>query len=254
MGKFHTSAVIRSAMRLSLKGDDDLQSGSVGRNSTSQGRTKPGEECLHTTAGVDRADRTADGRTARSTLHARLDGVDGEDGDPHGDTSSTTSRQDGGHRELPGDVAVLILGGEGALDVLVGGEVGGRSGTIPSERHGATPEDTADSTLLVQLADDIHSTGVLGLLAGWGWVLTLDLEQHLDTLERRRDQGHGDGGEETGSRDLANCVLRGVVLNPHSGEAAHERLTQVITLVKRLRPDRDIVRHIMNTYPETNSD
>lgn len=212
--------------------EGDIQGSGVGGNSSGQSRAKPREEGLETTAGVDAADSSANCGLAGGALQARLDGVDGENGNPHGNTSRTTGGQDSGHGELAGGVAVRILGCQGALDIFVSSEVGGRAGTITGQGHCASTEDTADATLLVQLPNHVQSTGVLGLLSRRRRVLALDLQEHLDSLKRSCDQGHGDGGEETGGGDLANGVLGGVVLHAHFGELANERLAHVITLGK----------------------
>lgn len=194
---------------------ESLQSSRVGRHSTSQRRAETREESLETTAGVHGADSTANSGLARCALQAGLDSVDGENGNPHGNTGGTTRSNNRRQGQLASHVAIGILGGQRPLDVLVGGKVGGRSGTITSQRHGAAAEDTTDTALLVQLAHDIHTTGVLGLLAGRGRVLALDLEQDLDALEGGGDQGHGNGGEETSGGDLGYGVLRGAVDNWH---------------------------------------
>lgn len=234
VGNLHTGAVPSVSSRSPQRSDRDMegnsQSSRVGGHGTAQRGPEAGEEGLETTVAVDGADGAPDGGTTGVTLQARLDGVDGEDGDPHGHTGGTTGRQDGGHGQIARDVAVGILGGQAALDVLVGGEVGGGTGAITGQGHGAAAEDAADATLLVQLTDDVHAARVLGLLARRGRVLALDLQQHLDPLEGGGDEGHGNGGEETRGGDLTDAVLGSVVLHAHVGHAADDRLAQIIAL------------------------
>lgn len=206
------------------------QGSSVGGHSTSQSRSKSREEGLVSTAGVYGSDGTADSRLTGGTLQAGLDGVDRENRNPHCDTGSTTSSNDSREGKFTGDVSIGVLGSESTLDILVRGEVGGRTRSVTGQGHGATPEHTAHTTLLVQLAHHIHATGVLGLLARGEGLLALDLQEDLDTLKGRGDKGHGDGGEETGGGDLSNRVLRGVVHHGNSRQIVHQGLSQVITL------------------------
>lgn len=72
------------------------ESGGIGRHCTSKSWTESREEGLETAASVNRADNATYGRLARCTLQARLDSVNGEDRNPHGDTGSTTSTHNGG--------------------------------------------------------------------------------------------------------------------------------------------------------------
>lgn len=208
----------------------NIQSSRIRRHRSCESRAESREERLEPAVGVDGADGPADGRPSGGALHPRLDCVDGEDRNPHGNAGRTTGRQDSRQRELAGRIAVGILRGQAALDVLVRGEVGCRTRTVSRERHGTATEHAADSALLVQLPDDVNASGILGLLARWRRVLALDLQEDLDPLEGSGDQSHGDGGEETGGGDLADGVLGGVILDGDGGEAADYRLAQVVTL------------------------
>lgn len=184
---------------------DTQEGGGVGRDGTGQGRTEAGEEGLEAAAAVELADDTTKSDVALGGLEARLDGVDGEDGNPHGNTGSTTGGDDGADAEVAGGLAGDgVLGAEGALDVLVGGKVGGGAGAVAGEGGDAAAEDGADAALLVELADDVEAAVVFGLLAGAEGLLALDLEDDLDALKGGGDGGHGDGGEETGGGDLAD--------------------------------------------------
>jgi len=206
-----------------------IQSCGVGRHSSSQSRSESWEESLQSTVTVHRPDGTSNGRSAFSTLHPRLDGINREHRNPHGDTGGTTSSQHSRHGQFARDVPPLILRSQAAFDVFVGGKVRGGSGTVTRQGHGTTTENTAQTTLLVQLFNDVQSAGVFRLLAGWRRVLALDLEENLDTLEGGGDQGHGDRGEETGGGDLVDGELGSVVFDAHLRKAADDCFTQVVT-------------------------
>lgn len=208
---------------------DTEESGGVCRNSSGQGRAKAGEEGLDSATGKDTLDGAADGGPTFGRLQSRLDGVDGEDGDPHGNTRSTTSSHDCGQAQFSGGIAVGVLGAETALDILVDGKVGGGTRTITSQSHGTASKHRPNTTFLVELSDDIDTAIVLGLLAGGQLFLALDLEKNLDSLKGGCDEGHGDGGEEAGGTDLADGVLGGIVLDGDGGKVVDQSLAHVIT-------------------------
>lgn len=165
---------------------------------TRQSGTDTGEESLEAARGVDALDSAADRGAALCGLQTRLDSVDGEDGDPHGNTSGTTRSHDSRQRKRTREASLRILGRQLPLHNLVCSEVGSGTGAVAGKRHGGATEDGADTALLVQLTDDIKTARVLGLLAGSELLLALDLEEHLHALKGGGDEGHGDGGEETG--------------------------------------------------------
>lgn len=184
---------------------DTQERGRVGRHGTSQRRAEAREEGLVAAAGVQLPDDAAQRHVALGRLQARLDRVDGEDGDPHGDTGRTTGGDDGAEAQLArGPAGDGVLGAEAALDVLVGGKVAGGAGAVAGERGDAAAEDAAHAALLVELADDVDAAVVLGLLARRERFLALDLKDDLDALKGRRDGGHGNGGEKTGGGHLGD--------------------------------------------------
>lgn len=197
----------------------------IRRHGPSKRGPKAGEERLDAPARVQFPHDAADADVALGGLQAALDGVDGEDGDPHGDAGGAAGARDG--RE--GQVA-LRLAGDGvprrqpALDVLVGGEVGGAAGAVARERGGGAAEHGPQAALGVQLAHDVGTALVLGLLAGLQ-ALALHLQDHLDALEGGRDGGHGDGAEEAGGGDLRD---REALAGGWGGDGGHELLAEVV--------------------------
>lgn len=205
---------------------DTQESRRVGGHGTGEGGTEAGEEGSVTALAVEATDDAADGDVALGGLEAGLDGVDGEDGDPHGDTGGGAGAGDGHEAELAAGLAGLgVDGGHAALDVLVGGEVGGGAGPVAGEGGDAAAEDAAHAALLVQLADDVDAAVVLGLLAGRERLLALHLEDDLDALKGRGDGRHGDGGEEARGGDLANRQAVGA----DGGGGADDLLADVVT-------------------------
>ncbi|KAI6759756.1 hypothetical protein HG530_010436 [Fusarium avenaceum] len=157
------------------------ESSGIGGHGTSKSGTETWEEGLDT------------------ALAAGLDGVDGEDGDPHGDSGSCSGACNSCETELAAGLSSDRINRRHlALDVLVGGEIGSGTRSVTGEGSGAAAEDTADSTLLVQLADNVDAAVVLGLLARGKLLLALDLQDDLDALEGGGDGRHGNGGDETG--------------------------------------------------------
>lgn len=176
----------------------------VGRNRTSNRGPKPREEGADTAPGIQLADDAPDGDGPLRGLETRLDGINGENGRPHGHTGGRAGSRDGEEAQL----ALRLAGdgvarGEAALDVLVGGEVGGGAGAVAGEGGGGAAEDGADAALAVELADDVGGSGVAGLLARLE-VLGLHLQDDLDALKGGGDGSHGDGGEEAGGGGLAD--------------------------------------------------
>lgn len=204
---------------------DAQEGGGVGGDGPRQGRAEAGKEGPDAALGVQLADDAADGDVALGGLQARLDGVDGEDGDPHGDSGGGTGAGDGGQAELAAGLAGgRVDGGQAALDVLVGGEVCGAPGPVAGQGCGAAAEDGAHAALAVQLAHDVQAAVVARLLAR-GEALVLDLQDDLYALEGGGDGGHRDGGEEARGRDLGNgegAVGGGL------GRAADDGLAQVV--------------------------
>lgn len=188
---------------------DTQESSSIGRHSSSQSRAKAGEESFNATLSVEFANDTTQRDVALGSLQTRLDGINREDGNPHGDASTTTSGNDGGDAQLAGLASDGVLGGEGALDVFVGSKVTGGTGAVTSQRGDGAAEDAADSAFLVQLADDVDAAVVLWLLAGRELFLALDLQDDLDAFKGGRDCRHGDRAEESGRRDLRNAQAVG---------------------------------------------
>lgn len=183
----------------------DTQEGdSVSGHSSGQSRAEAGEEGLDTALSVELANDASQRDVALGSLQTRLDGIDGEDRNPHGNTGGTTSSHDGGNAQLARGVTVGVLGAKLGLDDLVRGKVTGGSGTVTGKRGKGAAEDGADATLLVKLADDVAGAAVLGLLARCELLLALDLQNNLDALKGGRDGRHGDGREETGGRDLGD--------------------------------------------------
>ena len=98
----------------------DTEEGSrVGRHGSGEGRPEAGEEGLVAALGVQALDDAANRDVALGRLQPALDGVDGEDGDPHGDTGTGAGAGDGRQAELAGRLARDgVDGGELLLDVL----------------------------------------------------------------------------------------------------------------------------------------
>lgn len=184
---------------------DTQKRSSIGWNSTSQRRSETREEGLVATLSVELTNNTTQRDVALGSLQTRLDSIDREDGDPHGYTGSSSGAGNCGEAQLASGLSSNgILGAQFALDVLVGGEVGGGAGTVTGQSGNAAAEDAAQTALAVQAAGDVEAAAVLGLLAGGEGLLALDLEDDLDALKGGGDGGHGDGGEETGGGDLSN--------------------------------------------------
>lgn len=182
------------------------------------------EERLEPATRMDLPDGARNRRIALRALQPALDRINWEDGDPHSHTSRTTGGHDGRQTQLAG-CAIRVLGGQAALDDLVGGEVGGAARSVAGKGHGGAAEDGADAALFVELANDVEAAAVLWLLAGRELLLTLDLEEHLDTLEGRGNERHGDGGEEAGGGGLRDGEL--VVV--HGADRGDELLADVVT-------------------------
>ena len=213
----------------------NIQSGSIGRNSPEKSRTKTGEESLESSSSVQRTDRTANSRPTRVTLQSRLDRIDREDGDPHGNTSTTTGGYNRRNRKFTGSIPVLIGRRQHSLNVLVRGKVGSGTGTITGQSHGAASKHATDSTFLIQLPHDVQTARVLGLLAGRRRVLALDLQKDLDPLKGSCYQGHGNGGEEPSRRDLGYGELRGPIFHGDGRCGADNRFAQIIALLLATR-------------------
>lgn len=203
---------------------DTQEGGGVGGHGSAQSRTEAREEGLDTSLSVELADDASQRDVALGGLQTRLDGIDGEDGNPHGNTGSTTCSHDGGNAQLARGVAVGVLGAELGLDDLVRGKVTGGSGTITGERGEGAAEDGADAALLVELADDVAGAAVLGLLAGRELLLALDLQNNLDALEGGRDGRHGDGREEAGGRGLGD----GEAVGADGADARDDLLAEIV--------------------------
>lgn len=198
----------------------------VGRHRSCQGRAETGEEGPVATFAVELAHDTADGDVALGGLQTRLDGVDGEDGNPHGHTGGSACARHSREAQLPRGLARgRINGRHGPLDVLVCGKVGGGAGAVARKRGSAAAEDAADAALAVQLAHDVEASAVLGLLAGLELLLALDLQDDLDALKGGGDGRHGDGGEEAGSRDLRN----GQAVGGDGGNIPDELFAKIVT-------------------------
>lgn len=135
-------------------------------------------------------------------LQPALDGIDGEDGDPHGDAGGASRDGDGAEAQLALRLPRRgVDGRQAALHVLVGGEVGGGAGGVAGEGGGGPAEHGRDAALAVELARHVDAAAVLGLFSRLQ-VLRLRLQDHLDPLEGRRDQRHGEGAEGPRRRDL----------------------------------------------------
>lgn len=186
----------------------------------------PRKKSPQTPTRIQPPDRPANRRSPLRALQAALDGIDGEDGDPHGHARGAARRHHGRQTQLPAPVAVGVDGRHRALDVFVRREVRGRAGPVARERHGRAAEHAADAAFFVQLAHDVEATGVAGLFAGGELLLALDLEEHFDAFEGGGDEGHGDGGEEAGAGDLRDAVL----VVGDRGEGLDEAFAHVVAL------------------------
>lgn len=198
----------------------------VRRHRSRQRGPEAREEGLDAALAVELPDDAADAHVALGGLQPALHRVDGEHGDPHGDTGGAARDRDRGQAQVAlGQTRDGVLGGESALDVLVGGEVGGAAGHVAGEGGGAAAEDGAHAAFLVELAHDVEAALVLGLLAGLQ-ALALDLQDHLDALEGRGDDGHGHGAEGARRGDLADGEGRAGD-GRRGGEGGDELLAQV---------------------------
>lgn len=177
----------------------------VGRHGSGQRRAKAREERAEPALAVHLANDTAHSHIAAlGRLQPRLDRVDGKHGDPHGHASRRPGARHCRQAKLArGFSGGRVHGGEFPLDVLVRGEVGGRAGPVAGQGGSGAAEDGANAAFAVELADDIDTARVAGLLA-WLELLVLDLEDDFDALEGGGDGGHGDSGEETGGGDLGD--------------------------------------------------
>ena len=204
----------------------DTQKGSgIRRHCSCQSGSESWEEGSETTLAVQLADDSADADVALGRLQPRLDGIDGEDGNPHGHTSGGAGTGDGREAEVSGGLAGDgVLGAQLPLDVLVGGKVGSRAGSVAGQSGHAAPEDAAHAALAVQLTHHVDAAAVLGLLAGRELLLALDLQDDLYALEGGRDGGHGYGGEEAGGGDLGD----GQAVGGHGGKVANELLAEIV--------------------------
>lgn len=183
---------------------DAQECSSVCRHRASERRSKAWEKGLVAALAVQLADDASDGDVALGGLQTRFDGIDWEDGNPHGHAGTGTGAGNGRQAQLAGGLAGLgVRRAQLALDDLVGGEVGGASGAVAGEGGGAAAEDGAQAALAVELAHDVEAAVVFGLLAGRELLLALDLEDDLDALKGGGDGGRGDGGEEAGGGELA---------------------------------------------------
>lgn len=196
----------------------------IRRDCTSHSGPDTREESLQATTRMDALDGAADRWPTLRTLQPGFDGVDGENGDPHGDTRSTTGDHDGRHAQRAGLSCRGVFGREFPLDNLVGCKVKGRTGPVTRECHGRATEHGANAALLVQLPYDVDAARVLWLLARCALLLALNLQEHLDTLERGGDDGLRDGAEESGGRDLSDAEL--VVLDFR--QARHELFADIV--------------------------
>lgn len=205
---------------------DAQESSGIGWDSSGEGGTETGEEGSVTAPAVDITDDAANSDVALGGLEARLDGVDGEDGNPHGNTSTSAGAGDGSEAQLTGGLASDgVLGAESALDILVGGEVGSGSRTITSESGDAAAEDGANTAFAVELANDVHTATILGLFAGGKLLLALNLENNLDSLKGGGDSRHGNGGEEASGGELG----QGEAIWADSGDVVDELFADIIT-------------------------
>lgn len=206
---------------------DTQEGGSVSGHGTRQRRADTREEGLEAALAVQLLDDSANGHAGLGArLQTALDGINGENGDPHSHTGTSTSNGNGRQTQLAvGLASDGVLGGELLFDVLVGGKVGGGAGTVAGKGGNAAAEDGADTALFVEVADDIDGAVVLGLLARLEDLLALDLEDDLDALKGGGDGGHGNGGQETGSGDLANG--EGAV-GVGGGEVADDLLADIV--------------------------
>lgn len=169
-------------------------------------------------------DGPPDGRAALCALQPALNGIDRENGDPHGNTRGTARHHDGRQRELPGFTRHGILWCELPLHDFVRSEVTRGAWPVTGKRHGRPTEHGAHAAFLVQLTHDVDAARVFGLLAGGELLLALDLKQDFDALEGSGDERHGDSAEEAGGRDLGDG--EGVVFD--GGEGGYELLADII--------------------------
>lgn len=197
----------------------------VGGNSTSERRTEAREEGLVTALAVELADDASDGDVTLGGLEARLDSIDRENGNPHGNTGTSTGASHGRQAQLAGRLSSDgILGAQTLLDNLVSGKVRSASGPVTSKGRNAATEDGANAALAVELAHDVQAAAVLWLLAGRELLLALDLQDDLDALEGGGDGRHGDGGEEAGGGELAG----GQAVGPNGRDAADDLLAEIV--------------------------
>lgn len=179
---------------------DTEEGGGVGGHSSSKGGTETREEGLEASLSVKLAHNTTDRDVAFGCLQAGLDGVNGKDRNPHGNTGGSTGACDGRQAELStGLTSDGIDGSHGALDVFVGSKISSRARAVAGKGSSATAEDAAETALAIELANDIDTTVVLWLFARSELLLALDLQNDLDTLEGGGNGSHGNSGEEASS-------------------------------------------------------
>lgn len=184
----------------------DAQKGRrIRRHGSGQRRAKAREKRAQPSLAVHLTNNTANSNIATlSRLQPRLDRIDGEDRDPHGHTSRRTGARNRRQAKLArGFSRSRVHGGEFPLDVLVRGEIGGRAGPVAGQGSSGAAENGANAPFAVELADDVDTARVAGLLARLE-LLVLDLEDDLDAFEGGGDGGHGDRGEETCGGDLGD--------------------------------------------------
>lgn len=196
----------------------------ISRHRPSHRRSNTREESLEATTTIQLPRHTTNAHIPRTRLQLALDRVDGKHGDPHRDTRRTARGHDGRQTEVTSGLAVGVFGAQVALRGLVRREVENGARTVAGQRHGGSAEDRPQAAFLVQLAHDVDAAGVLWLLARRELFLALDLQEDFDALEGRRDQRHGDRGEEACCADLGGAEL--VVLD--CGEGSDERFAHVV--------------------------
>lgn len=186
------------------------EGGSVGWERSGQSWTHTWEEGLDTTLAVDLLGGSSDRNVDVGRLLGRLDGVNWENTEPHGNTSKTTGNRNGTQRQ------VLTWSGQLLLQDLVGSKVKSRTWTVSGQSSSGTLENGSDTTGLVHLSNDRTHSGLLTVS---------NLHHNLDSLEWSSDQSSWNSRDETSSRGLTNSKVLGLLASVRTDNL----LTHVVT-------------------------
>ncbi|GMR49900.1 hypothetical protein PMAYCL1PPCAC_20095 [Pristionchus mayeri] len=129
-------------------------------------------------------------------LQARFENVGWDAHRPVGHSRESSSHESRARRQL----ACVAFAGELLLEVLVHGEIRRGSGDISEQSGGGSSVDRGNSSLLVQLLDDVHRSIVVN--SRWSVTRGLNLEEALDSLSRHHHSSSHDASNRARIRVL----------------------------------------------------